>query len=484
MPERDAIVVGLGAVGAATLYQLARRGARVLGIDRFAPPHALGSSHGRSRIIREAYFESPLYVPLVRRAYELWGELEAASGTTILRQTGGLMLGPPDGAVVAGALASARQHALPYEELSAAEVVRRFPGFRPTVDMVGVWEPRAGWLAPERAIAAHLALAARHGAELRTTEPVLRWRAGGGGGGGGGVEVTTAYGTYAARRLVLAAGAWTRALLGPALDLPHEILDAAEVHRRVPGMRVTSDMVGVWEPRAGFLVPEAAIAAHLALAAEHGAELHADEPVLAWEPAGEGVLVTTARGTYRARRLVLAAGAWMPALLGGSAPPLAVERVVQHWFRPARPTDLYAPSRFPVFIGEYAPGLAWYGFPDVGDGVKAALHHQGEAADPDTVRRSVAPEEVAYVRALLRAFMPDADGPCVDSTVCMYTNTPDEHFVIDTHPAHPQVVVASACSGHGFKFSSAVGELLADLALGTAPAFDLAPFRLGRFSQA
>jgi sarcosine oxidase len=374
----DVIVVGLGAMGSAACWHLARRGARVLGVDRFDPPHGHGSSHGRSRIIREAYFESPLYVPLVRRAYELWAELEAATGERLLHQTGGLMLGPPDGAVVAGALASARQHALPYEELSAAEVVRRFPGFRPTVDMVGVWEPRAGWLAPERAIAAHLALAARHGAELRTNEPALRWRAGG--GGGAGVEVTTAYGTYAARRLVLAAGAWTRALLGPALDLP-----------------------------------------------------------------------------------------------------LVVERVVQHWFRPARATDLFAPGRFPIFICEYAPGLAWYGFPDAGDGVKAALHHHGElGVDPDALRRDVGPDEVAYVRALLRTFMPAADGPLAESAVCMYTNTPDEHFVIDAHPGHPEVVIASPCSGHGFKFSSAIGELVAELATEGRTAFDLTPFRVGR----
>lgn len=373
----DAIVVGLGAMGSAAAFHLARRGARVLGVDRFTPPHPWGSSHGRSRIIREAYFEDPLYVPLVRRAYELWDELEAASGQRILVKTGGLMLGPPDGTVVAGALASAREHGLPFEELSAAEVMRRFPGFRPTVDMVGVWEPRAGYLVPERAIEAHLALAARHGAELRTGERVVRWEA-----GGDGVTVTTDHGTtYAARRLVLAAGAWMRKLLGPALDLP-----------------------------------------------------------------------------------------------------LIVERNVLHWFRPARDTGLYAPERFPIFLCEYAPGLTWYGFPDAGDGVKAALHHQGErGADPDALRREVAPEEVAYVRALLRTFMPAADGPLLESAVCMYTNTPDEHFVVDTHPAHPEVVIASPCSGHGFKFSSAIGELLASLATGERTSFDLTPFRAARF---
>jgi sarcosine oxidase len=378
-PTYDVVVAGLGAMGSAAAFHLARRGARVLGLDRFAPPHDRGSSHGRSRIIREAYFEDPLYVPLVQRAYELWDELEIAAGTQLFRRTGGLMLGPRDGAVVSGALASARRHGLAHEELDATEVTRRFPAFHPTPGMVGVWEPRAGYLVPERAVAAHLALAAQHGAELRTGESVLRWEA-----GGDRVEYVTArsgaHATYAARRLVLAAGAWTRRLLEPELQLP-----------------------------------------------------------------------------------------------------LVVERVVQHWFRPARDAELFAPDRFPIFICEYAPGLAWYGFPDAGEGVKAALHHHGElGVDPDVLRREVAPEEVAAVRALLRTFMPAADGPLLDSAVCMYTNTPDEHFVVDVHPAHPEVVIASPCSGHGFKFSSAIGELVADLATGGRTGFDLTPFRIAR----
>jgi sarcosine oxidase len=275
MPRHDVIVVGLGAMGSAAAHHLARRGARVLGLDRFAPPHAQGSSHGKSRIIREAYFEDPLYVPLVRRAYELWAALERESGREILVRTGGLMLGPPDGVVVPGALRSAREH-----------------------------------------------------------------------------------------------------------GLPHEALDAREVRRRVPGFRPAADMAGVWEPRAGYLVPEAAVAAHLALAARDGAELRADEPALAWRATADGVEVTTGRGTYAADRLVLAAGAWMPALLGPSGAPLAVERTVLYWFRPERPTGLFDRARFPVFICEYAPGLAWYGFPDAGDGVKVGLHHHGSAPTP------------------------------------------------------------------------------------------------------
>ena len=219
----DVVVAGLGAMGSAAAFQLARRGARVLGLDRFAPPHALGSSHGRSRIIREAYFEDPLYVPLVQRAYERWAELERLSGRTLLVRTGGLMLGPPDGMVFRGALHSAEVHGLPHEVLTAGEVHRRVPGFRPTVDMMGVWEPRAGFLVPEAAIAAHLALAAQHGAELHDDEPVTSWRAADGAADGDeGVEVTTPRGTYRARRLVLAAGAWLPSLLDVAVPLAVE----------------------------------------------------------------------------------------------------------------------------------------------------------------------------------------------------------------------------------------------------------------------
>ena len=375
--RHDVIVAGLGAMGSATVYHLARRGARVLGIDRFAPPHAMGSSHGRSRIIREAYFEDPLYVPLVQRAYELWDDLQRESGREILVRTGGLMIGPPDGTVAGGALRSALQHGLPHERMTAAELYDRVPGFRPTVDMIGVWEPRAGYLIPETAIGAHLSCAESRGAEIRKGEAIVDWRA-----------------------------------------------------------------------------------------------------------TANGVEVTTSNAVHRADRLVLALGAWMPRLLRDLALPLAVERNVLYWFKPGRATALFDRDRFPIWLCEYAPGRVWYGFPDAGHGVKVALHHQGTAADPDGLLRDVGPEEIAYIRALLRTFMPDADGPLVETAVCMYTNTPDEHFIIDRHPVHAQAIVASPCSGHGFKFSSAIGEQLALLATGERSSLDLRPFRLDRFSAA
>ncbi|MFI5231785.1 MAG: N-methyl-L-tryptophan oxidase [Gemmatimonadales bacterium] len=370
----DAIVVGLGAMGSSTVYQLALRGQRVLGIDQFTPPHAFGSSHGKSRIIREAYFEDPLYVPLVKRAYNGWAELQARSGKRVLSRTGGLMIGAPDGIVVTGARASAVEHQLPYEELSAAELRARFPALTPPDDAVAIWEPRAGALDPEAAIEAQLALARAANAELRFGEKVTKWRA-----TSTGVEVTTFTGTYSAARLVIAAGSWV-----------------------------------------SHLVPELAL-------------------------------------------------------------PVTVERQAVCWFDPLE-ADQFTPNRFPIFIHEYAPGRTWYGFANFGDGVKAALHHQGETTTAHTVRRAVDDAEVAAVRDLLKRFIPAANGPLRATTVCLYTNAPDDHFILDTHPEHPEVFIASPCSGHGFKFSIAIGELIADEIAGEPRRFDLTPFRLARFA--
>ena len=373
----DVIVVGLGAMGSATLHQLARRGQHVLGIEQFTPGHANGSSHGKSRIIREAYFEDPRYVPLVQRAYECWRELESDSGATVFRQTGGLMLGAPDCEVVTGARRSAELHGLPHEVIDAAEVRRRYPAFHPAEHEIGVVEPRAGMLAPELAVTTFVARARQHGAQVRTGEAFVSWRS-----SGDGVEVTTTKGTYLTARLILTVGAW---------------------------------------------------------AGKHFAEL---------------------------------------------AIPFTVQRNVLHWFTPLRHAEYFTPERFPIFIHEHGDGPAWYGFPDTGDGVKLALHHHGDTTDPDALRRTVRDDEVELVRAIMRRCMPDADGPLLASEPCMYTNVPDDHFVIDHHPSHPSVIIASPCSGHGFKFASALGEVLADMATGDPIAFDTSLFSLARFTRA
>ncbi len=195
-------------MGSSTAYQLALRGQKVLGIDQFTPPHAFGSSHGKSRIIREAYFEDPLYVPLVKRAYNGWAELQARSGKRVLTRTGGLMVGAPNGTVVAGARASAVEHRLPFEELTVSELRSRFPALHAPDDAVAIWEPRAGVLDPEAAIEAQLSLARASNAELRFGEKVTKWRA-----TDSGVEVMTVSGTYSAARLVISAGAWVGELV-------------------------------------------------------------------------------------------------------------------------------------------------------------------------------------------------------------------------------------------------------------------------------
>src|SRR5438132_4909185 len=208
----DAIVVGLGAHGSAAAYHLAKRGLRVLGIEQFARGHTLGSSGGLSRIIRLSYYEHPDYVPMLRRAWDLWRERERESGATRLTQTGGLYLGPPHGELVGGAQRSATEHDLAHEVLDASALRRRYPVFHVDDDWIGLLEKQAGWLAPERCIETHLAMAERHGAELVFSAAVSEWR-----DGPDGVRVTTARATYTARQLVITAGAWMSRLV-PALE--------------------------------------------------------------------------------------------------------------------------------------------------------------------------------------------------------------------------------------------------------------------------
>lgn len=372
----DAILLGLGAMGSAAAYHLARRGYRVLGLDRFTPPHNLGSSHGQTRIIREAYFEHPLYVPLVQKAYENWAELEHTTKQHLFLQTGGAMIGRAEGVLVKGARTSAEAHHLVHEMLSAQELHRRFPAFYPS-----------------------------------------------------------------------------------------------------------DEMIAVWEPRAGILFPEKCIAAHLASARTQGAILHFEEAVLSWRASGSGVEVTTAKNEYFAGRLLISAGAWLAQLAPDLQLPLTCARQTLFWFKPKANPSHFLPKHFPIFLWEYEPDHIFYGFPDLGEGIKLAIHHEGVLTDPNEIKREVDLDETSGLRTILRQFMPEAEGDLLNATVCMYTNTPDSHFLIDHHPYYPQVLLASPCSGHGFKFSSALGEILAELLTTGRTEFDLSPFRLARFTQ-
>jgi sarcosine oxidase len=371
----DAIVVGVGAMGSATLYHLARRGRRVLGLERFDVPNAMGSSHGETRIIRLAYYEDPSYVHLLRRAYEVWRELEALAGEQLLHITGALDGGPPSSWVFEGSLRSCREH-----------------------------------------------------------------------------------------------------------DLPHEVLSATELARRHPAWRLPPETMAVFQPDGGFLLPERCVVAFVRAALTAGARVHAREQVVGWEPTTDGVRVVTTRTTYAADRLVITAGAWNTHLLPFLGDLLVPERQVVAWLQPHRP-ELFTPDRFPVFNLLVDEGR-FYGFPvHGGPGFKfGRYHHLQERVDPETFDREPRPEDEALLREFSSRYAPDGDGPTLRLSTCMFTNTPDRHFLIDVHPEAPQVCFASPCSGHGFKFASVIGEIMADLAVDGGTRHDIGLFRLRRFA--
>ncbi|MEZ4866713.1 MAG: N-methyl-L-tryptophan oxidase [Caldilineaceae bacterium] len=359
-PNRfNTIVVGLGTMGSATAYYLARRGKRVLGLERFDIPHDQGSYQGYTRIIRMPYYEHPSYVMLLKRAYELWREIEEEAGEKLLHITGSLDIGPADSWVFKGALRSAMEYELAHEVLTGLELARRYPGYQ----------------------------------------------------------------------------------------LPHEIM-------------------ALYQPDGGFLVPERCVVSYCFAAMQHGAELHGREPVLRWEalPHGEGVRVYTEQAIYEADSLVITAGAWndqMLDFLQGLAVP---ELQVLAWFQPERP-EYFTHATFPVFNLLVDEGR-YYGFPVHGiPGFKIGkYHHFEERGTPEALRREVSVEDEMILRDCVARYFPMAAGPLMTLKSCMFTNAPDGHFLIDLHPAYPQVSYASACSGHGFKFGSVIGEILADLA--------------------
>jgi sarcosine oxidase len=374
MNSFDVIVLGVGGMGSAACYELARRGRRVLGLEQFPLVHSRGSSHGHTRIIRTAYAEHPAYVPLVRRAFERWYELEQVTGRHLLTESRCLNVGPPDSELVAGVRASVREHHLGGIQVSSAEISQFFPAFR-----------------------------------------------------------------------------------------------------------FPPDYVGILEQAAGFLYVEDCVRAHVDAAVSLGAEVRAEEPARGWKALGDGVEVTTDRGTYRAAKLVVTAGAWATRLLADLGVPLAVMRQTLLWFDVGSRAAEFRRGKFPVFIAD-VPGGAFYGLPAIDKrGLKVARHYNApELPNPDGVNWEVTDDDVTAMRALIDAYIPGL-GAFTAGQVCMYTVTPDRHFVIDVHPANPRVVVACGFSGHGFKFASAVGEVLADLAEKGGTTHDIALFSTKRF---
>jgi sarcosine oxidase len=368
----DVIVVGVGGIGSAALFHLTRSGLRVLGIERFGVPNEQGSSHGVTRIIRLAYYEDPSYVPLLSRAYELWRELETVAGERLLHITGSVDAGPPESFVFEGSVRSCVEH-----------------------------------------------------------------------------------------------------------GLEHEVIDAAEVNRRFPGYRLPAESMAVFQPEGGFLLPERCIAAHVDAARRMGAAVKTDERVLEWEPASGGVRVATDRAVYEAERLVVAAGAWEGELTGL---PVVAERQVLAWLDPLRP-ELFSPARFPVFNLIVEEGR-YYGFPVFGiPGFKfGRYHHLEEQGDPDALDREPSQRDEQILRAFAERYFPEGAGPTSSLKVCLFENTPDEHFLLGLHPEHENVVVAGGGSGHAFKFASVIGELVGQLVAGDSPRLDISLLSPERFA--
>jgi sarcosine oxidase len=263
--------------------------------------------------------------------------------------------------------------------------------------------------------------------------------------------------------------------------LRHEVLTAGEVNRRFPGYRLPDEFMAVFQPDGGFLEPEQCIRAHASLAARHGAEVRTGARVRGWESVNGGVVVHLDDAEVRARQLVVCAGPWTASLVPSLSHLLRPERQVVAWFgvEDRRP---FAPDRFPVFV-MMTPDGYFYGFPEYGiAGFKIGkYHHRSEVVDPDAMNRVVDAQDEAVLRDCVRSFFPGANGALVRASTCIFTNTPDEHFIIDRLPQASNVLVVSACSGHGFKFCSVIGEIVSDLVIGGRTSHDISLFRRDRF---
>jgi sarcosine oxidase len=378
MKTYDVIVLGVGGMGSAACYQLAKAGLRVLGLEQFSIPNTRGSSHGATRILRLGLHESTKYVPAVLRAVELWDELGTATGVSHFHRVGSLDVSAPDNEIFLGSRRSC-----------------------------------------------------------------LDW------------------------------------------NISHEVLEAGEVIRRFPAMRPDAGMLACYQPGSGFVLPELAISSHVNLALAAGAEVHGHERVISWERRGGAYVVTTDRGTYAAAQVVATAGAWTGKLLADQGIPVEAERNVLGWFSPSAATLAdFQEDRLPVWILDSGELGHFYGFPAHGvPGFKLGrLTHGLPPSDPDLPRREPDRQDEDDMRGFIAQYFPGADGPVLSLETCFFENTPDRVPIIDQLPAHPGFWILGGFSGHGFKYTPAIGELAKDLVLGNPPKFSLEPFKLDRFS--
>jgi sarcosine oxidase len=371
----DCIVLGVGAMGSSTLYDLAaKRGKKVLGLEKFDIPHAEGSSHGINRMIRLAYYEDLSYVPLMRRSYELWEEIQAVAGEQLLFRIGSIDSAPAGHEVFEGSLESCLVH-----------------------------------------------------------------------------------------------------------DIPHEVLDHRQMNERFPGYEMPPGQMGLFQADGGFVLAERSIIAYVNASLAAGAEIHARETVLNWEATGDGVRVHTDRDDYTAEKLIITAGAWAAGVIPSFEKLAVPERQVLAWLQPEDPS-LFAPDKFPVFNAYFEEGR-YYGFPVFGiPGFKIGrYHHFEEVVDPDHFDKTITREDEETLRVASSRYFPKGNGSVMTMATCLFTNSPDDHFIIGVLPDHPQVSVATGFSGHGFKFASVVGEIMGDLATKGETRHDIDLLRIDRF---
>ena len=370
----DAIVIGCGVMGASATYNLAKGGVKTLCLEQFGLNHDKGSSHGRTRIYRQAYYEDERYVPMLRRALDSWNDLEARSHRPLFKKTGGLMIGKPDGQLVSRARKSAEIH-----------------------------------------------------------------------------------------------------------GLPHRMMTAQEVNSEFPSLRLGEEMMALREENAGFLHLEESVDAFVQSAKDEGAEFGFSEGVTKWERADDRFEVSTSKGVYGADGIVFCAGPWMTKVAGDSL-PLRCERQVQFWFASGG-EERFQADNMPIFISEEEGGAFYYGIPDVGHGVKVARSHGGRAVDPDRTDMAIDESDVQPIMsfAAKRTTLPRARP--ISAASCIYTNTPDMNFALGPLPQVPGAIVVSACSGHGFKFASVIGEIVAQLVAGRDCSFDISFLSPARFTR-
>lgn len=348
----DVLILGTGGVGSAALLHAAKSGARTIGLDRFIAPHNRGSSHGQTRIIRQAYFEHPQYVPLLLESYRLWRELEVAVDKSLYFETGLLQVGPADGIVVPGVMHAAQEYRLAVDPIAASEIESRWPTFR-----------------------------------------------------------------------------------------------------------VPQGFAGVFERQAGYLLVEECVAAHLAAARAAGAEIQAPCEVLGWEP-GSPIRLRTTNGEFTTKKLIVTAGPWASQILGDLELQLEVRRKGVFWFN----TKLTFASA-PCYLYELPQGV-FYGFPEIGGRLKVAEHSGGTRIEnPLLIDPAIDPHEAERVMGFLDQYVPGVTDGLAEHQTCLYTMSPDEHFIVDRHPTEPNIVFAAGLSGHGFKFTPVLGKALAEMVL-------------------